>query len=189
MTLWPWVGVVLLKDVGDQRFKKGFMALTAGYALFSVAANLSQQLKIQPVYSWSNDPRWVDCIDSVVTKTAVKGPPKVWQPHIPDILVELSSRHPEWDLTRTMDFESEKDKARKFTQVADVIVMSRFFNLEGDFNSWNYQGPERQQDMELVSQEIDQPFGPLILSQGGQWNRQICRVGPFFANIAVRRNP
>jgi len=229
LMLWPWVGASL--TWARNRANSGFAVSFRGgfsknpvarvlmggaivYSVFSLVANAELNRRINPKYSWNIYRQWVGCIERAVLLGHEKEHPRVWQPHLPDILVELSSRRPNWDLTRTLDFEALRGDAWKFTEKADAIVMSRFLNgaalvgpvaspamapalaLTGNPRkkfSLDYEGPERAQDRKLVETELDQPFGPWILErlpqeQPGQWSRHVCQRGPFFADVAVRES-
>ncbi len=189
-TLWPWVGLVLIRMKNS--FPKNALQLTVlGYAVISFLASIGQQKKIHPSFSWPVYGDWVSCIERTVSLAAEKKNPKIWQPHVPDILVELSYRHSAWDLTRTLDFDALKEKSWKFTTQVDALVMSRYLSPRLNEVIPPYEGPERPSDQKLVENEVDQPFGSWILTrlpaeQPGQWERRVCQVGPFFADVAVR---
>jgi hypothetical protein len=209
-TLWPWVGLTWLWLQGQiSPTSPTQFAATIGTAASSIllgctmifagvglAAQVDLVRRMDPGYSWPVYEQWVDCVERTLFHAAHRqdGILKVWQPHVPDILVELSSRHPRWELTRTLDFESLRSRAHEYSKNLDAIVMSRFFNAQDLSQSRmnDYEGIERLEDRHWIENEWDQPFGPWIVGglereQPGQWQRHVCRVGPFFADIAVRQ--
>lgn len=199
VTLWPWLGVTLLwlthsnETSNTKGIRNFFGSCAVIYAFVSLGATLVLHRRIDPAYSWSSYQNWVSCIERTVSTAAKNGNLKVWQPHLPDVLVELSARRPEWDLTRTLDFEALRENAYRYSKKADAIIMTRFFDhpLKKEVDSLAYEGPERAEDWNLLKSESDHPFGPWILEQlptlqPGQWKRSVCSVGPFLADISVK---
>lgn len=206
LTLWPWLGLILMKQpkaepgqgFTERKHRKvwtrGFLLSgAAAYAVLALGADLVLSGRIDASYTWSTYQDWVSCIERTVVSQIKKDRPQIWQPHIPDVLVELSSRRPQWDLVRTLDFEALRPQAQSYSEKTDAIIMSRFFDrpLKDGEGRVEYEGPERAEDRALISTEEAQPFGPWILEQlpvlqPGQWQRKVCRVGPYFADIALR---
>ncbi len=193
LTLWPWLGVALTLKLQQkkQKIQHALVFLSMAYAGLSLAGNFGQMTRIQSDYSWSVYHDWIQCIERTVSSEVKTSVPKVWQPHIPDVLVELSSSKPQWDLVRALDFENLRDEAWRFALTADAILMTRYFDIPSHLERVHYEGPERSEDIEKISHEVDQPFGPMILErlsveQPNQWVRRVCHFGPFFADIALR---
>ena len=103
---------------------------------------------------------------------------------MPDILVELSRRHPDWDLTRALDFPGREPLAYQAGRQMDAIIFTRQFNPEGDPALVDYSGPLRTQDRHWMLQTEDLPFGDWALGalereEPGQRQAQVCKIGPF----------
>ena len=174
--------------------------------MFSLGAGFSQQLKTPRYYSWRSYRAWVDCIETAASHAGVAqmgGPPRIWQPHVPDVLVELSQRSDHYDLTRALDFEARRSLAEEYGRHADVLIFSRWFNLSpGDplyvppdsHDVLTYDGPERAADVTKMQDGVEVPFGPWALNElpklePGAYQAQVCQVGPFWADLRVRVGP
>jgi hypothetical protein len=210
VTLWPWVALELVLQqnapAGEPKWRTFPWAIGAT-AVLSFFATLGQMLQIPPYYTRANYRAWVDCIEKQTelaragrsgTPEGARGPIRIWQPHVPDVLIELSDRHSDYDLTRTLDFEARRSFALDFGRKAEVLIFSRFFNLSradervtfgADSTAPVYEGAERMQDLRLLTQnDYESPFGPwaageLEASEPGARVRTVCQVGPFWAEI------
>ena len=213
LTLWPWLAALLIalserrrvtSDPGLGRSsERALLALTAVYGVLALGSGVFQQLKTPGYYSWRTYRAWVDCIETVASQTAVAhvgGQPRVWQPHVPDVLVELSQRSEHYDLTRALDFEARRPLAEEFGRKADVLIFSRWFNLSPDDPLYtppdghevlSYEGPERPADIEKMRDHVEVPFGPWALEklpvlEPGVYQAEVCQVGPFWSDLRVR---
>lgn len=78
-------------------------------------------------WKWSTYESFVDCIDSRLTRLqADLGNPKpfrVWDPTFPDVTIELSRRHPDWELTRTNDFWERQGLAIQHGKDVEAVVV------------------------------------------------------------------
>lgn len=206
LTFWPWIALELALESREPQLRwRSLPWACASFAALSFLATLGQQLEIPPYYSWANYHGWVDCIEKSTELASESGAHRVriWQPHYPDALVELSDRHRDYDLTRTLDFEARKPLALEFARGADILLFTRFYNLSradehatfgasGDAPA--YSGPERPEDLRLLSEnDVESPFGPwaaeeLEISEPGARKRSVCQVGPFWAEIFRRES-
>jgi hypothetical protein len=190
LMFWPWIGLILLDYARAQKPRALYSlgGACAVYGVFSILGSFVQMQRIQPEYNWTVYQDWVSCIDDEIQKNVPRPNPKIWQPHVPDILVELSSRHPNYDLTRALDFNARTDLAWAFTQKIDVLLITNFFDIPQGQSSPRYHGPSRPED--LVNQE-KVPFGDWSLSrlpveQPNQWETHVCHYGPFWASIILK---
>jgi hypothetical protein len=183
------------------RARDGLLTLVGAYGVLAFLATVGQFVQIPTEYSWKTYDRWIDCIDRTITLSMPPElhdhPLKIWQPHVPDALVELSARHPNADLTRALDFPEEEDLAWALAQSSDVILFSRHYPVplqNGEVPV--YEGPERPLDQAHLQDKVEVPFGTwgldrLDQAQPGEWKRQVCQIGPFWGDIAfrVKRHP
>lgn len=194
--LWPWLAVLLIDESHEtagaltSRLPKTLAWLAGSYAVISILATAVQQQQIPKTYSMQTYQEWVDCIEHTagLGKPGINGPKKLWQPHVPDVLIELSRRHPELDLTRAIDFSTREPLAWELTKSADTILFTRIIDARKPIR---YEGVERAEDRELMKDKVEVPYGHWALErfpveQPGQWKMQICQVGPFWAGIASR---
>jgi len=199
LTIWPWVGALLVEAHARGQLGRGWKFLTwptAAYAALAFFGTIGQQVHIPDQYSWPVYRKWVDCLQSTIERNVQKTgtePIGIWQPHVPDALVELSHRNPRFDLTRTLDFNSRVDYAWELTKRTDAIIFSRHYPMTTpDGGIYEYQGVERPEDHEMLMNGLEVPFGPWAykrfpVEQPGQWKMEVCQIGPFWANIAVRK--
>lgn len=197
LMFWPWVAAVVLEQFQKSQLThltRFLVASSAFYASFSLIGSVVQSQQIQPIYSWNEYQRWVGCIETTIDNSVHHSAPRVWQPHVPDVLVELSSRRPHYDLTRALDFIQLEEFAWQYTQKADVLILSEFFDRSLSTNSFessetlNYEGLPRPADVEVQTKV---PFGAWSLSrlpkeQPHSWSTHICQFGPFWASVLTR---
>lgn len=183
-TFWPWLGSTLL-DLAERKKKMAFAFALQGTAIFavlSIASTWVQNSKIQPEYNWETYHKWITCLDRQIQSRVSIASPKIWQPYIPDVLVELSSRHPSYDLTRALDFSEHSDRALNLLNKIDVLLLTTYFNHRPGAVSPHYEGPSRPEDFSI---QKELPFG---VNQPGSWTTQICQEGPFWAAILVKQS-
>jgi hypothetical protein len=196
LMLWPWAGCALIASLqggwgaGPRR---GIAGLAGAYAAISVLASVGQARAISPGYSWAAYQAWIDCVEQAVTTSELGQKPglKLWQPHVPDLLVELSRRRPGWDLTRALDFPSRTDLAIEAGLRMDAIVFSRSFNPAPPLPA-GYAGGLRDRDRDILSRGEDVAFGPwaleaLLGKDAARWEPRVCETGPFWAAVFLKR--
>ncbi|MGK5085827.1 hypothetical protein WDW37_21265 [Bdellovibrionota bacterium FG-1] len=193
VSAWCAFGAALLclQTSWKSRIVVGF---SGAYALLGLAASIGQAHDISPGYTWAQYTKWVDCIDQIsqlATPLEHGGVAKIWEPNVPDVLVELSQRHPGWDLTRSLDFPNRRNLALDAAQRMDVIILSRAFNPKDAAATAQYQGRLRMPDLDRLSREEDLPFGPWALNELGRtnspWKSVVCEVGPFWATVVFKK--
>jgi hypothetical protein len=141
-------------------------------------------------WNWDTYHHWVDCVDRQLTGLEARLPHtefRVWCPTWPDITVELSRRHPNWDLTRTNDFWDRAPLAIQHGNNAEAVVVTESINL--------------------AEREIDAPMSqnPTVLSIWMTWrehflntlwtqagwkpDRYLCQTGRWQAFIFMKEPP
>jgi hypothetical protein len=176
--VWPWAGALVLARARVGR--RAVAGLAAAYAFVSLGATLVQARQAPASYSWESYRAWVDCIERAIGP----GPGKrVWQPHVPDVLIELVARDPTRDVTRTLDFPGREDLAEALVSRIDALIVSRHFAADE-----SYEGPERPRDREMLADGVEAPFGPWVRDRlsRAEWRMTVCQRGPFWAEIAAR---
>lgn len=199
LVYWPWMGAALIliwqglwQRQGAPLARRVVSGLAGAYAVISLAACVAQAYAIAPSYTWSVYQSWVDCIETSLGPLAAKPALKLWQPHVPDVLVELSARHPDWDLTRTLDFPSRRPLALEAGRHMDAILFTRLFNPSAHEPRADYAGPLREPDRIKMAEEVDLPFAPwamneLPVEEPGRWEIKVCATGPFWGAVSVRK--
>jgi hypothetical protein len=192
---WPWLGISWLsfqREKGLGLIGRRLLAgAVCGFALISVASSVIQAKNMPPSYRWSIFEDWVDCIDGVLQANIQSAHPKIWETFLPSLQVDLAVRHPNYHLTRILDYQDLREKAWRFAQTTDaIIVSSTVGDYSGGVNAESvtrYSGPVRPGDENIYAQV---PFGRDVLQKLSslQWDKKICQIGVFWAAIATRRN-
>lgn len=124
--------------------------LIAIFGIFAIT-NVTEAVHLGKAQSWNwkTYASYVDCIDRWLVKTETElGNPKpfrVWAPTPPDVLIELSIRHPDWELTRTNDFVERYERGLNYARLADAVVITETIHWEdrdADGLLTNYPGVE-----------------------------------------------
>jgi hypothetical protein len=198
VTLWPWVGAALIELLSRpkpaRRRIAALAALTTVFVVFAFGATLKQSRTISPQYTWAVYGQWVDCIERAAAPASSRPHFKFWQPSLPDVLVEFSQRHPDWDGTRSLDFLERTNEALHTVRQMDALIFTRHFNPPRNKPVPSYEGIMRPDDRLKLSQGEDIPFGPWALDtlpkiDPGLWAMKVCEVGPFWATVAMRKLP
>jgi hypothetical protein len=166
-------------------------AFTSACALLFLAINLLQaeSLGAGQTWNWTAYHDFIDCIDRQLIQVEAdkkdkKAPLEVWDPTFPDVTVELSRRHPAWDLTRTNDFGNRWDLAYQHGNNVDAVVITEMLN-------W----PERQIDSPMDEHpEIqsvwmnwkDYPLHNFLNNPSWKLNRHLCQVGRWQSFIYIK---
>ncbi|MBC7385312.1 MAG: hypothetical protein H7301_03995 [Cryobacterium sp.] len=107
-----------------------FPLLLGGLFFYETVAQAAR-LSADPTWRWDTYGEWVNCVDRfLVQEHRRKGAPekfRVWGPTFPDILIELSRKHPKWEFTRTNDFTSRSDLALAHGKEVDAVVVTEFY--------------------------------------------------------------
>jgi hypothetical protein len=85
-----------------------------------------------PSWRWSTYRDFVGCVndelDRLDNRLNHRRPFKVLFPTFPDITVELSRRHPDWDFSRTNDFPDREPQALKHARETQAVVITEMLN-------------------------------------------------------------
>jgi hypothetical protein len=159
----------------------GILGMTTvfGYVDLTQAIRLGET----STWNWATYDDFVACVDyQLVQLEKSLGPNKpfrVWCPTPPDITIELSTRHPSWELTRTNDFYSRYDLAVQHGWDTEAVVVTETINYEERNIS------EKPQDVPwIISTWMvwkDYFLIRLLNSPGWKPNRFICQRGRWQA--------
>ena len=192
--IWCFVGLAALKawkawQTGIASGKTSFVGLISLVALITVifgTVDLSQAARLGNSHSWhwSTYHDFVDCVDTRLTqyeKNLHARSFSVWCPTFPDITIELSRRHPDWQLTRTNDFASRADLAIQHGNHVDAVVVSETINwLERDIAAPAEAHPEIISTWMTWRQYF---LNRLWTEAGWKPNRYVCQKGRWQAFI------
>ena len=190
MTLWTWVALFLIIEKN-----KPILYCSIFYAFISLASTGLQHSRTPSYYSWQTYRQWVQCIgDHIDHAESLKDKSKmikVWQPHIPDVLSEFATWKPNYDLTRSLDFGNKTEIALDYAKKVDAIIFSTYFNVPSSSPIPHYIGNPRPEDQSILKNAHAVAFGATLAKrleteQPGQFHMQICHIGPFWANVALR---
>jgi hypothetical protein len=197
--IWCFAGVLLLflsgsvsvsrKKSGIERVLAwGLFACTAacGILFFSINVLQAEDLGASHTWNWTAYREFIDCIDRQLTpvETAKGAPLQVWDPTFPDITVELSRRHPTWDLTRTNDFSTRWALAFQHSKDVDAVVVPEMLNwAERRIDSPMDEHPEVQS---VWMNWKEYPLHHLLDETGWKLNRHLCQVGRWQAFIYIK---
>ena len=184
LAFWCWALLILFEVSSNQllRFLSPiFPAVIGGIFLCGQLAQTAR-LEATQTWHWKTYGDWIDCIDGFLTSEhAKRGSPKtfhVWDPTYPDITIELSRRHPDWEFTRTNDFYSRADLAVKHGYDVDAMIVTEIFRQ----NETVFKGPLAEHpeissvwmhwdNYFLNRLERDPAFKPnRFLCQNGRWD-------------------
>lgn len=141
LAVWSWVGIAAWRLWTRQPGARGIPAALTGLAATVTAmaflfayVDIRQAVELGDSVSWhwSTYHDFVGCLDRTLTDYRHRlGDPKafsVWAPTFPDVTVELSRRHPDWDLTRTNDFASRASFALRHGHLVNAVVVTEMLN-------------------------------------------------------------
>jgi hypothetical protein len=188
LAVWTFTGLAMLKlwKIGKRLPLNAVSALTTAIVGISIYVNVTQanQLGKSETWKWSTYHDFVDCIDRVlsrVAETKKSGPFQVWAPTFPDITIELSRRHPDWDLSRTNDFHSRTDLAIQHGWQIDAMVVTETLGwVEKNIDDeWS-----KHPDVHSVWMDWkDYYLNRFMTSPGWKPNRYLCQRGRWQAFI------
>jgi hypothetical protein len=113
----------------------------------------------------------------------------VWQPHVPDALVELAGRAPDRHYTRTDDFPGTEELAKAHAASVGAIIHSTYSADLSSKPDQDYEGPARPEDLIRLDQDPWIPFKIHAARPGKPgWSMRTCAVGPFWAVVSLREN-
>jgi hypothetical protein len=187
LALWPVV--ILGMDFGMD-FKKArsplnklsagvLLAVLVGLATLEAGVAIDQERRLARDYSWPVYRDWVDCIDRTIGDRT-----RVWQPHWPDVLVQLAGRRPERDYTRAVDFPDIDPLIAEHARRTQAIVHSLYLEGLDAAPARDHTGELRERDRFYLT---DYPWIPFKQYTGLKLGRdiQVCQRGPFWAAITL----
>jgi hypothetical protein len=193
LAVWTFAGIAALKlwKARSGRLRTlGITALGAG-VLFNVGlygwVDVTQARRLAQTQSWSWDvfKDWVDCVDDELMRVEARlGFPKpfrVWDPTFPDITIELSRRHPEWEFTRTNDFHERIPLAVQHGHDVEAVVVTETVN----WSERTISAPQNAHP-EILSVWMtwkDHYLNRLWETPGWKPNRYLCQRGRWMAFI------
>jgi hypothetical protein len=192
---WCFTGLLALKLWKSNRIRnrQAFFALATlvgGIALIFayVDEDQARRLGASESWHWSTYYDFVGCVDQRLTElenTLGKGKPfHVWCPTFPDITVELSRKHPHWELTRTNDFWSRQDLAIQHAHDAEAVVVTETIGwTEQNISSPAEKVPGVQSSWMLWTGYF---LNRLWIEPHWKPNRYICQRGRWQAFIFMK---
>lgn len=209
LALWTWVAIALhrawlLRTKTAARTARALTAplstlITVGLTSLILTINagaaltLARDISRASYWSWGSYLKWVDCIDQRILRRYPGGiaqeqgktrPLKVWGPTPPDVLVTLSKRHPDWNLTRVNDFPARTLLALEHGHQVDAMVTTEVLN----WDEREIDGPmDEHPDVQSSWMNWDEYFLKDFLAMP-DWlpERHICQVGRWQAFIYLR---
>jgi len=158
---WCFVGIAGLalwnhKQHLGSRVALAFLAtLTIASTGIFAYVDFSQAIRLgnTKTWNWTTYRDYVDCVDQRLSALerdlrakGIKRPDEkfsAWFPTFPDITVQLSLRHPDWDLTRTNDFWERAHLAVAHGHAVDAVVVTEMLHaIERELSAPASQYPE-----------------------------------------------
>ena len=197
-SLWCFVGIASLKiwkSTSESRVLHGLVlgsAVLTSVVIFGLV-DVTQAIRLGSTRSWNWDTYYdlISCVDDQLTQyRAALGPEKpfhVWCPTFPDITIELSRRHPDWELTRTNDFWYRQDLAIQHAKDVEAVVVPETVNFQERFVT----GPAEQHPEILSTWMLWTGYflNRLWVTPGWKPNRAICQRGRWQAFLFLEKVP
>jgi hypothetical protein len=195
VSTWFFAGIAGLKIWKSQiQFRTQILALL--FSNLAIVASIfffvdfTQTVRLAKTESW----HWrtyydfVDCIDQKLTELhrqkGLDQPFLVWDPTYPDITIELSRRHPTWELTRTNDFWSRKSLAIQHGWDVDAVVVPEIFDhTERTISANAIDVPDVQSGWMRWKPYF---LNTLWSSPGWKPNRYVCQRGRWQAFLFLK---
>ncbi len=158
---------------------------------FYVDVSQAIELGNQESWHWDTYHDFVSCVDDRLSQLeAHLGPDKpfhVWCPTFPDITIELSRKHPHWELTRTNDFWSRNHLAIQHAWNTEAVVITETLGHEDRTVSDKAENVPEIQSIWMHWKEYY--LNQLWISPGWKPNRYICQRGKWQAFIFMKDEP
>ena len=154
----------------------------------NVGFRQSIHLKNQITWNWKNFEEYINCIDTELVALEArlnkKEPLTVWGPTFPDILIELSLRHPSWKFTRTDDFWWKKQLAIQHGWDTDAVIVTEIHSHQEAFIS----KPHHQVPWVYSIWTSWTPYFLYTLKSSPHWkpNRFVCQRGKLLALLFMK---
>jgi len=149
----------------------------------------ASKLESSQSWHWNTYNGFIDCIDArlqLLAKERSKTDLQVWDPTFPDITIELSRRHPQWQFTRTNDFSERANLAIQHGRDVDAVVVPETLN----WSERNISAPLSQHP-EVRSVWMDWSgyfLNTLQREVGWKPERYLCQKGRWTAFIYTDKN-
>lgn len=193
IAVWTFVAVALVK-----LWKRSHsLVRTAGLAaLLSVSgaslavfawADVSQAYRLgqASTWHWPVYRDWVGCIDEELKRAEARlsypKPFRVWGPTFPDVTIELSRLHPDWQFSRTNDFHERAPLAIQHGRDVEAVVVTEMIN----WTEREISGPQSEHP-EILSVWMtwtDHMLNRLWVEKGWKPQRYLCQRGRWQAFI------
>jgi hypothetical protein len=202
VAVWCFAGIALLRawrafqaapegpPSRESRLQLAFLAGLAALTVYSagvfayVDARQLIHLSESKSWRWETYQEFVGCVDSKLTEIAARPRPAafhVWCPTFPDITIELSRRHPDWELTRTNDFWDRAPLAVQHGRDAEAVVVTETINTaERNISAPQAQNPGIQSIWMTWSTHF---LNQLWREPGWKSDRYLCQRGRWMAFI------
>lgn len=173
-----------------KHFRAAFLFVSASLIGLFACTTLIQygHMEKQTTWSWKQYESLVDCIDEQLVALEKRSPNKdkfrVFGPTYPDILIELSRRHPKWGFTRTNDFWEAADRGVQHGHDVDAVVVTELYS-----HAERHLSIPASEQPQLQSVWMQwQPYYLHRLYTDPNWkqNRFICQRGRIQAFLYMR---
>jgi hypothetical protein len=203
LAVWVFAGIAMLKSWKHWQTNKNSLQeliplVAVGYLVAAmtgifgfVDVSQAQRLASTKTWKWPVYYHFIDCIDhQLVQLESQLGSPKpfrVWDPTFPDVTIELSRRHPDWEFTRTNDFWERNHLAIQHGREVQAVVVPETLG----WSEREIDTPMREHP-EVTS--IWMTWNAYFLNQlwkepGWKVNRHLCQTGRWQAFIFMEPLP
>ena len=142
LSVWTFTALFALRlwmersrPTGILRFQAFMVFLIPMVGAFAYT-DIRQEIRMNASESWhwKTYSQYIDCIDQRLTQLEkdlhFPKPFQVWDPTFPDVTIELSLRHPDWDFTRTNDFSTRTNLAIQHGKDVEVVIVPETLHAE-----------------------------------------------------------
>lgn len=192
LSVWTFAGLAMLKFYKASQkksiFKKFYISLILlliPILIVFAYTDIRQVIRMgkSASWQWNTYKMFVDCVDQQLMglKQSLGNPPtfRAWMPTFPDITIELSRRHPDWEFTRTNDFWERNSLALRHAKEVDAVVVTE------TLRSWEYVVTARASQYPALQSIWMNWKGyylyPLLEDPAWKPNRFICARGRWLA--------
>lgn len=190
LAAFTWLGIAALRSLRTRAPHVAICAAIAALALLcaEVTADQLVSLSLKRSWRWSTYRQFIGCIDRALVAVRARHPQaapfRVWDPTYPDVTIELSRRHPDWEFSRTNDFWARRHLALAHAHTVEAVVVPETINLQ---ERW-IEGPQADYpQIQSVWMNWDGYFlYPLLREDGWKPYRSLCQAGRWQAFIYSR---
>jgi hypothetical protein len=177
--------------VGRKSLIRIWRSAAAFLIVVFLGVNLKQAKDLSSTQSWHWKTYYdfVDCVDQRLSlfekEMNLTTPFEVWFPTFPDVTIELSRRHPNWEFSRTNDFWDRRNLAIQHGQNVHAVIVTEAINpternISGD--------PMNYPEIKSTWMTWDGYFLKQLL-QDSEWktNRHLCQRGRWQAFLFMKK--